>query len=171
LFRKPELQLGYPVAILVLMANIFFPLFSFGVYSLFITSKTKIVAKITMSAAVINVVLNVVFIPFFNIWASLVSTFISFLFLSIIVLFIKEVKIQLAWIFPRVTQVYILCIIYGISLTLLVWFLKDSYWYFKLLISITSALITVVGFYYRKNIFAKRHLVIRTLNEKVKNIS
>jgi hypothetical protein len=87
------------------------------------------------------------------------------------VLFIKEVKTQLAWVFPSLTQVYILSIIYGISITLLVWFLKDSYWYFKLLISTISVLITAVGFYYRKNIFEKRHAIIRTLNEKVKNIS
>jgi len=171
LFRKPELQTGYPVAILVLMANIFFPLFNFGVYSLFIISKTKLVAKITMIAAIINVVLNLVFIPFFNIWASLVSTFVSFLFLSVIVLFIKEVKKQLAWVFPRLNQVYTLSIIYGLSLTFLVWFLKDSYWYFKLMISIISVLLAGVGFYYRKNIFAKRHIVMRTLNEKIKNIS
>ena len=30
LYRKPELQIGYPVAILVLMAHIFFPLYSFA---------------------------------------------------------------------------------------------------------------------------------------------
>jgi O-antigen/teichoic acid export membrane protein len=171
LFRKPELQIGYPVAILVLMAHIFFPLYSFAVYSLFISKQTKLVARITLTAAAMNSILNLIFIPIFNIWAALLTTSFSFMFLGIIVLFIKEVKLQLAWVFPRLNQVYILCIIYGISITLLVWFLKDSYWYFKLLISITSVLMTVVGFYYRKNIFEKRHLVIRTLNEKIKNIS
>ena len=170
LFRKPELQIGYPVAILVLMAHIFFPLYTFAVYSLFISKQTKLVARITLTAAIINLVLNLIFIPIFNIWAALLTTSFSFMFLSIIVLFLKEVKIQLAWVFPKLNQIYTLYIIYGISITLLVWFLKDSYWYFKLMISVTSVLIAVISFYYRKNIFAKRHLVIRTLNEKIKNI-
>ncbi|HEY6976147.1 MAG TPA: oligosaccharide flippase family protein [Chitinophagaceae bacterium] len=170
LFRRPELQTGYPVAILVLMANIFFPLYSFGVYSLFIASKTKVVAKITMIAAGVNVVLNMLLIPFFSIWATLVSTFISFIFLSVVVLCIKEVQNQLSWLFGRLNQAYIFSILYGIAMTILVWFFKDMDWSVKLIVSGTTILFAGFGYYYRRKIFSARYSVINLVNDKFKNI-
>lgn len=171
LFRKPELQIGYPVAILVLMANIFFPLYNFGVYSLFITNKTKIIAKITMIAATMNLVLNLIFIPLFNIWAALVTTFFSFLFLSITVLFIKEVQKQLAWLFPKLSYVYIVSILYGVGITVLVWYLKDMYWGLKLIVSMASFLFTGFGFFYRKIFFQHIIVLFLYLSKKFKGIS
>lgn len=171
LFRKPELQTGYPVAVLVLMANIFFPLYSFGVYSLFITNKTKIIAKITMAAAIVNVLLNVIFIPFFNIWASLGSTFFSFMFLSVIILFIKEVQQQLAWVFPKLSEVFVLAILYGVIITVLVWYLKDVHWSVKVIISGASLLLAGVGFFYRKNFFQQISLLFGIVSKKFRNIS
>jgi O-antigen/teichoic acid export membrane protein len=171
LFRKPELQIGYPVAILVLLAHIFFPLYNFGVYPLFVTKKTNVVVKISMTAAIVNVVLNLIFIPIFNIWATLMTTYFSFIFLSIVVLYIKEVQKQLAWLFPRLNQIYALSILYGISITLLVWYLKDVYWGFKLMASIATLLLTGFALYYRKIFFQHLILMSAYLSKKFKDIS
>jgi hypothetical protein len=56
-------------------------------------------------------------------------------------------------------------------MTLLVWFLKDSSWYFKLVVSVATALMVGAGFYYRNLLLSKRHIVIHALNEKIKNFS
>ncbi len=169
LFRKPELQTGYPVAIIVLMSHIFFPLYSFGVYSLFITKNTRIVAKITFFSALINVILNLILIPFYGIWASLLTTSLSFIFLSIMVLFIKEVKAYLKWIFRNIVLVYAIFIAYGISLTLFAWLLKDVTWQSKIFITIANIAIAMIFYQYRKQIFSKRHKILSVVNEKIRN--
>jgi O-antigen/teichoic acid export membrane protein len=166
LFRKPELQIGYPVAILILMAHLFFPLYNFGVYSLFITKKTKMVARISMTAAIINVILNIILIPLFNIWAAVLTTFFSFIIIGLVTLFIREVQEQLAWLFPKLKRVYVIVILYGIIISLLVWMCKDLYWAFKIIISITSLLLAGLAFFYRKIFVSKYYLLTRSLRQK-----
>lgn len=169
MFRKEELQTGYPVAIIVLMAHIFFPLYSFGVYSLFITKNTKIVAKITFISAIINVVLNVILIPFYGIWASLLTTSVSFIFLSVVILFIKEVKEHLTWLFKNVNIVYAFFIVYGISLTAFAWILKDTNWQIKILVTFINLSAAAIIYQYRQQLFSKRHKILNVVAEKFRN--
>lgn len=48
--------------------------------------------KITLSAAVLNLVLNVLTIPFFGVWAAAANTFIAFLFMGLAGHFFESTK-------------------------------------------------------------------------------
>lgn len=145
LFRNPELQTGYPVAMVVIMSHAFFSLYNFAAYPLVIKSRTKMIAFISMSAAVINLALNVIFIPAYGIWATLCTTYLSFVVWGIVGVFIKDARTELSWLFPRITRVYLLFVLYGIILTCIVWLLRDIFWMGKLGISLFSCIATLLG--------------------------
>jgi O-antigen/teichoic acid export membrane protein len=169
-FRKPELQTGYFVAVIVLMAHIFFPFYIFAVFSLFISKQTKVVARITSIAAIVNLILNIILTPFLNIWAAILTTLFSFIFLSVVVLFIKEVQQQLAWLFPKLKQLYITYMLGGLAVTSIAWFCKDIFWGYKIIVSIVSVLLAGLIHYYRRTFFNTHLISINLLKEKIKNI-
>jgi len=135
LFRNPELQTGYPVAMIVIMSYAFFSLYNFAAYPLIIKSRTKMIAYISMCAAIANLALNVIFIPMYGIWTTLCTTYLSFIIWGIVGVFVKDAHTELAWLFPRITRVYILFVLYGVIITCLAWLLRDIFWMGKLIIS------------------------------------
>jgi hypothetical protein len=58
---------------------------------------------------------------------------------------------------------------YGISLTVFAWFLKDTSWQIKTFITIISLSIAAISYQYRQQIFSKRHKIISVVNEKFRN--
>jgi len=63
--------------------------------NLIIQQKTKYIVFISLSGAMLNVVLNIIFIPYFGILATVYSTAVAYIFLGFSGLFIKRIRKQL----------------------------------------------------------------------------
>ncbi|MEM6804834.1 MAG: polysaccharide biosynthesis C-terminal domain-containing protein [Bacteroidota bacterium] len=131
LIRNDELQEAYALAIIVIMSYNYRPLYAGFTTKLFYYEKTDKLWRISFGAGVINVLLNLAFIPFFGIEAAAISTFISFLLLGILGYYLKEYKaMEDENYFPLLWAL-------GISLcTLVVFYLKDIFWAYKISISL-----------------------------------
>lgn len=79
LFRNPELQKSYPISIVVLGSYMYWSLYSFFTYPLSIGNKSFSISKITILAASINIIGNIIFIPIYGYWASLGVTYFSYI--------------------------------------------------------------------------------------------
>nr|WP_281064483.1 polysaccharide biosynthesis C-terminal domain-containing protein [Cytobacillus eiseniae] len=79
------------VAILsaVTFLNFFYMIISVGI---FFTKQTKIISYAFGIAAVVNIILNIVFIPFYSIWGSVAAYLISYL-IAITYIFFKSQKL------------------------------------------------------------------------------
>ncbi|UCB56939.1 MAG: oligosaccharide flippase family protein [Candidatus Omnitrophota bacterium] len=83
LMTQPSFYPSIALIPILAIAYIFRGLYCFGANNLFFLEKTKFIPVITITAAIINVVLNLIFIPKFGIfaaaWTTVVSYFITFL--------------------------------------------------------------------------------------------
>ncbi len=79
LFKNPELQKSYPISIVVLSSYMFWSVYSFFTYPLSIKNKSFSISKITILAATINIIGNIILIPFYGYWASLGVTYFSYI--------------------------------------------------------------------------------------------
>ena len=82
LVRNEELRNGYLIAAIVVYANTYFPFYNVIALKLWHKEFTKKLTGITMTAAVTSLVINVMLVPYFNIWGSAISTIVSLLVLG-----------------------------------------------------------------------------------------
>jgi O-antigen/teichoic acid export membrane protein len=90
LFKNPELRQAYPVSIVVISSYMFWSLYTFFTYPLSIKNKTFSVSKISLTAAIFNIIGNIIFIPYFGIWAALGVTYVSYIIFGFAGLLNKE---------------------------------------------------------------------------------
>ena len=83
LYRKEELSDGYPLAAILIFAFCFRPLYVAAVDRAFYEKRTGIVLKITVISAMLNLIINLIFIPYYGVWAAAISTVLSYLMLAI----------------------------------------------------------------------------------------
>jgi O-antigen/teichoic acid export membrane protein len=84
LYRNPTLADSAPFAVLLFFTFCYRPLYVAAVDFSIFNKKTLPILFITLIAAVLNLLINVVLIPQFGAWASVWSTFISYLTLPIL---------------------------------------------------------------------------------------
>ena len=86
---------------LIASAVMVFSISSITGYSLQLTKKTRLVALIWLIAAVTNIVLNFILIPWIGIVGAAIATLFSFAFISIIVTYfsLKELSFTIDWLF------------------------------------------------------------------------
>ncbi len=82
LARNDELKVTYVVAIWVIFSFCYFPTYAFNGMKLWYEEKTKLLMKISVVAAIISVVLNIVLLPTIGYLGSAIATFVSFLFMG-----------------------------------------------------------------------------------------
>ena len=82
LIRNPDLSKWYPVCIVIVMAYNYRPIYSGAVSLLFFTEQTKSLWKITLIGGIINVVLNLIFVPIYGVLAATVTTFLALMFVG-----------------------------------------------------------------------------------------
>ncbi len=75
---KPEYQSALLLIPIILFGYVLSGMRMVGSLGLYLTKNTKKIAILTIIAAVINIILNVIFIPRYGIYAAAVNTFISF---------------------------------------------------------------------------------------------
>lgn len=139
LFKNPDLQNSYPITIVVLSSYMFLSLYTFFSYSLVIKNQTFAISKITLIAAVFNIIGNILFIPLYGIWASLGMTYISYFIFGVAGLLNKENRFFLNK-YINITVTCLFIVIINLMFLTLSFILMDS----SLLIKISVTLILLI---------------------------
>ncbi|WP_312906081.1 lipopolysaccharide biosynthesis protein [Sphingobacterium multivorum] len=82
----------YPIALIIIMAYNYRPMYVAANNRLFYMEKTKALLKVTSTAALISILLNVVLIYLFGSIAAAITLFISFMYMGYSGFFIKEFR-------------------------------------------------------------------------------
>lgn len=146
LYRKPELQQAYPVAIIAMCSFMFWVNYTFFTYPLSIQKKTFSISKISISAAILNLIGNIVFIPTYGIWAALGTTYLSYIIFGVSGIFNKANR----EFFDKYLNIEIFCILTTIINILLfgvAYLSKDFNSLSKIFIS--SSLCVILFFLYK----------------------
>jgi O-antigen/teichoic acid export membrane protein len=142
LFAKPELQTGYPVAIVVMCSYMFWSLYTLFTYPLVIQKKTSMIARISVIAAIFNIVGNIVLIPKYGIWSAVITTYFGYMVFGTAGLLNKSVKAS----FEKYVNIYKFCFVLvtaNILLLAICYAMKDESFVYKIII---SALFVVIPF-------------------------
>lgn len=103
LVKNKELAATYPIAVLLIMAVNYRPMYFGSVNVLLYAEKTKKLMYVTLAASIISILINIAFIPHFGIWSAVFSTYISMMYMGYSGYFLKEFKVvdvpfyPLAW--------------------------------------------------------------------------
>jgi O-antigen/teichoic acid export membrane protein len=81
---------AYEVVPIILFAYVFFGMSMISSLGMYLTSKTTYVAIITIISAIINIVLNFLLIPIYGILGAAINTFIAFVILYFLSLFVSN---------------------------------------------------------------------------------
>lgn len=93
LVRNEELAATYPIAILLIMAVNYRPMYFGSINVLIYGEKTKKLLYVTFVASIISVILNFSLIPSWGIWAAVFSTYVSMMYMGYSGYFLKEFKV------------------------------------------------------------------------------
>lgn len=89
LIRKEELKVAYSISIIIIMGYAYRPLYWSVVSKLIFYEKTNQLWKISFISGLMNVILNVVFIPIYGIYAAAVTTLLSLIYLGLSPFYLK----------------------------------------------------------------------------------
>lgn len=89
-FINPRYHAIWMMVPLLASAFIFRSLYCFSIIGLFFEKKTLKVLLVTLTSAVVNITLNLIFIPIYGVMAAVVSTFISYLVLFVLSYFLSK---------------------------------------------------------------------------------
>jgi Membrane protein involved in the export of O-antigen and teichoic acid len=141
LIQNDVLRETYPLAIIIVMSYNYRPMYLGANAKLFFVEKTNVLWRVTFVAGVLNVFLNLVFIPLYGIIVAAVTTFICYMYMGYVGFFLDAHKLN------NSVRYYPLAWLCGtIGLTALVYALVEIHPIFKLFVTFTVALIGL-GFY------------------------
>jgi O-antigen/teichoic acid export membrane protein len=92
LINNDDLSVAYPLAIIIIMGYAYRPIKIGGMNKLFFYEHTNKLWRISFIAGLLNVVLNIIFIPLYGIYAAAVTTFLSLCYFAISPYYIKEYR-------------------------------------------------------------------------------
>ena len=92
LIRSKGLENIYSFAIIILMAYNYRPMYVAANQRLFFVEKTKALLKVSTTAAIISVILNLIFIYYFGMIGAVIAMFISLMYMGYSGFYIKEFK-------------------------------------------------------------------------------
>ncbi len=145
--NEAQYETAYIFSIIILMSFNYRPFYMASTWHLFQEENSKMLLKISFFAGIINVSLNLIFIPFFGIKAAAIITFISYIYLGFSGFLIKGNVLPIKYDFKR----YFLIII---SSTLFVYLIRDISVNYKLtltLILIFYLYLTIKNFIKKNN--------------------
>ena len=148
--KNPGLMQQYPLAIILIMAQCYRPMYVGGMQKLFYLNQTQHLFKVTLSAGLVNVVLNLILIPIYGFEVALYTTYFAFLLQGYIYFTFRS--------FKKVNQVkfypmFWLCL--QLAFTVLVYLIRDINVESKILLSC----IAVIG----GGIFFKKSKIVKEL--------
>ncbi|HEX6891887.1 MAG TPA: oligosaccharide flippase family protein [Chryseolinea sp.] len=92
LSSNDELAAAYPFAIVIIMSYVYRPMYWVPVNKLGFEEKTHLLWRISLVGGLINVGLNLIFLPIFGIYTVVVATFIGLMYIGFSGYFLKEFK-------------------------------------------------------------------------------
>jgi len=92
LLRNRELQESYQLGLIIIMSYCYRPMYLGANSKLFYLEKTSLLLKVTFVAAVLNVGLNFILIPFWGVFAAAGVTYISLLYMGYAGFYLKTVR-------------------------------------------------------------------------------
>lgn len=144
LIRNEELRSAYGIGIIIIMGYSYRPMYWSAGIKLSMLEKTGLLWRISFVAGVLNVVLNIIFIAHFGIWAAAISTMVSLLYIGFSGFFLPSYRrlgglnhYPLAWMSGI------------IAMTILAFLLKDVAVPLKLVVS--GAALTLAALAFRRN--------------------
>ncbi|MEG8947845.1 oligosaccharide flippase family protein [Rosettibacter firmus] len=162
---KPEFYNAFYVVPIILFSYVFSGMRLTASLGMMLTKNTKHIASITLGAAILNIVLNLIFVPYFGILAAAINTLIAF----VIFYYITQKVSNRYFPIPFENKKLILMICTGIILSSFGYFLKDNFIYQILKIIIACffpATLYLLGFFELNeinflNYFAKKLIVFK----------
>jgi O-antigen/teichoic acid export membrane protein len=130
LYRKAELSAAYPMAIVLVFGFCYRPLYVAIVDKAIYEKRTVEVLKITIFAALSNVLLNLVFIEYYETWAATVNTVIAYFVMGLAGYFIIKNSGDFRMIVKPFKLIAILVLV-----GTMVFFMRDFCWCWRLLAS------------------------------------
>lgn len=92
LYRNPELNIAYQYSIFLLFSTLQKPLYEASVSYTIFKGETKVVLLLSLPAAILNIIFNIVFIPMYGIKAAILSTYLCSIYLALGGFAIKKVR-------------------------------------------------------------------------------
>jgi len=131
LIKNEALATLYPLAIVLIMAQLYRPMYAGGIAKLFFLNKTNQLFKVTLLAGIINIVLNIIFIPIFGYEFAIITAYISMLIQGYAFYFFNSFKsVNPVKFYP------LFWLSLQIALTVLVYYFRDIEILFKAVLSI-----------------------------------
>jgi len=130
LYRRVEFSTAYVYGIPILMSYTYRPFYMAVANRLIFKELTKTVLFISTVAAAINLVLNIILVPFFGIYAAIFTTFFALLYMGFAGYYIPKTKIHITLSYYPLFWIFLISIT-----TLVVFLLKDIAIIYKLGIS------------------------------------
>ena len=146
LISNEELRQAYPLAIIIVMAYAYRPIYWSIMNRLFLAKKTDKIWRISFGAGLLNVILNFSLIPIFGYQVAAVNTFISFLVLGFGGFLLKDFREQ-----NSLNYHPLLWILLIIACTAASYFLRDSDWMIRMVYSFSLVILVGISlWWYRK---------------------
>lgn len=143
-----ELAAAYPFAIVILMGNASMPMYWACMMRLGFEDKTKEFWRISFTGGIINVVLNLLLIPYLGVMGSAISTFIGLLIVNFYGLYTATLKsLDTQKYYPHIWLLLI------VMLGCAAFFLKDANILLKAVINITAFFSAFMYLYYHRHQF------------------
>jgi O-antigen/teichoic acid export membrane protein len=141
LVKNEELKNAYDITIIIIMRYAGVIIYHAAINKLIFLEKTKVLWRITFLAGLINVVLNIIFIPRYGIMAAVVTTLVAGLYMGYVGFFLSDFKQNNN---VRYRPILVLSIV--ITTTFLVYLARDLSVSYKVLLTSTSLIIGAVIF-------------------------
>lgn len=148
LIKNTSLQDAYSLAIIIVMGYMYRPMYWACYARLSFNEKTGQLWKISFTAGVINVILNLIFVPLYGIYAAAVTTFLALLYLGFSGFFLQAYKETRP---PDYYPVFWLILIIVVSAA--VFLMKDWSVSYKILVTLIIMIaVSSAGLKFRKQI-------------------
>jgi O-antigen/teichoic acid export membrane protein len=155
LIKNDALNQMYYLGIIIVMAFNYRPIYYGAVNKLFYLEKTKVLWRLTFIPGVINVFLNLIFIPFYGYEFAAISTFITFSLMGVLGYLQKDYKEH-----QKLNYFPIHWTLLNVSLCIVAYMLKDSSISIKISVTGMVSVIPIVLF------FKYKALLGQLLNKK-----
>ena len=146
LIKNDELQQAYSIAIIIIMGYAYRPLYWAAGSKIMYFEHTNKLWRISFVAGALNVVLNLIFIPMYGIFAAAVTTLISLMYMGISPYYIKEFKAMNTQQFYPVLWMSLVMV-----LTIVLYFIRDIAIGYKAVITIILLVAYLIYFFKNKN--------------------
>lgn len=144
LIRNQELSMGYMITVVIIMSYSYRPIYFGPISKLQYMLKTKELWKVSFVAGALNVVLNLILVPMYGIWGSVLATFIALMFMGFRGYLLRSFRENNPVNYYPWFWFFAIC-----GSTILVYFIKDIHFMYKAVITIL--VLTSGGLFYNKN--------------------